>query len=87
MQIAAAHALAQLCQSNHANQELVADEGGLETVSEILQVSWLLVATWDSGLQVVMHDTDARLGTLGTRAHGVQVLCEVYDASACKDGG
>ncbi len=36
-QVAAAHALAQMCQSNHANQELVADEGGLEVVVDVLQ--------------------------------------------------
>lgn len=35
--VAACHVLAQLCQSNHSNQEAVADEGGLEAVSELLR--------------------------------------------------
>lgn len=32
------HALAQLCQSNHSNQELVADEGGIELACDLLRM-------------------------------------------------
>ena len=39
VQVAAAHSLAQLCQSNHANQEAVADEGGVEAIVESLRYS------------------------------------------------
>ncbi len=74
MQIAAAHGLAQMCQSNHANQELVADEGGLEAVSEILQA----------------RHTDARTHTLRhtctytpTPTHTpTHMLCSVYQDSS-----